>query len=170
MGLMDTLKKLNIIRTGSVSGVYKNAKDRPMALQDDMFMGKTEQAKTKKPKKLNQIMDKPSKTFLMVCTVLAVVFVLLALTTKIAWLFIVLWLVVLRYVWLLNKGKVLWIFGFTLTLFVVIISILSLLGILLTQSESNNNSDSANTTSTTKKLTTEECQPFYDKYNGKVLK
>jgi len=35
MGLLDWLRKLGILRFGAESGVYHNAKERPMTLQDE---------------------------------------------------------------------------------------------------------------------------------------
>lgn len=35
MGLIDIFRKLGIIRYGKTSGVYHNAKERPIELQDD---------------------------------------------------------------------------------------------------------------------------------------
>ena len=41
MKFMDLLRKLGIFRSGSVSGTYKNAVDRPTELQmDDVFDAK----------------------------------------------------------------------------------------------------------------------------------
>ena len=40
MGMMDIRIRLNIVRAGKMTSVYKSAKDRPMSLQDDMFIGK----------------------------------------------------------------------------------------------------------------------------------
>ena len=39
MGLMDMLRKLGILKTGSVAATYTSAKDRPLAMQQDNVFG-----------------------------------------------------------------------------------------------------------------------------------
>lgn len=39
MGFIDILKKFGVLKVGADSGVYTNAAERPIGLQDDNFMG-----------------------------------------------------------------------------------------------------------------------------------
>ncbi len=48
MGIMNVLIKLNIVRAGKMTAVYKSDKDRPMSLQDNMFIGKDTIGKNQK--------------------------------------------------------------------------------------------------------------------------
>ncbi len=166
MSLKDKLKKANIIRVGAVSSTYKNAKDRPMSLQDDMFIGKDNPIENDLPK-TDKTPKKPSKNLLIVCAVLTFIFIYLALTTTIAWLLILIWIAVLLYFWLLYTGKVVFVLNISITMLLVIVSFLSFFLILLTQSDNGSEADKK---SSAKELTSEECKPYYDKYNGKVLK
>jgi hypothetical protein len=168
MSIMDILKKLNIVRAGKVAAVYTNAKDRPMALQDDMFLGKDEPPKSGTPvTPPSGGRQKPGKALLLASLILAVVSILFAFTTTIAWLFILFWVVWCIYIWFVYIGKILWFFGFSITIYLIIFLIISSFGILLTQNSVKKNTSSSNTS--TAKLTSAECQPYYDKYNGKVM-
>lgn len=40
MGLMDVLRKLGVIQSGSVTATYTSAKDRPVEFQDDEMVGR----------------------------------------------------------------------------------------------------------------------------------
>ncbi|MDO8266102.1 MAG: hypothetical protein Q7T41_04140 [Candidatus Saccharibacteria bacterium] len=166
MSLKGTLKKSNILRAGAVASTYKSAKDRPMSFQDDMFVGKDKQ-EPKIPKKNNNSPKKPSKNLLIACVVLTLIFVFLALTTTITWLLILLWGILLFYFWLMYTDKTVFILNISVTVFLVIFSLSSFFIVLLTQSD-NSLSDDKKTS--TKALTSEQCKPYYDKYNGKVLK
>lgn len=166
MSLKDKLKKANIVRIGAVASTYKNAKDRPMSLQDDMFMGNdnpklnSSQNSYKKP-------QKPSKNLLIVCTILAILFIWLALTTTITWLIIIAWIVLLFYFWFMYSGKTKFVLNISVNVFIVLFSVISFFLVLVTQSDSNNG---GNKKSSSKELTSEQCKPYYDRYNGKVLK
>lgn len=39
MGLMDVLRKLGVIQSGSVTATYTSAKDRPIEFQNDRMPG-----------------------------------------------------------------------------------------------------------------------------------
>lgn len=174
MNILDTLKKLNIVRAGSVSGTYKNAKDRPIALQDDMFLGKQEQngqkptsAQATNSTNPNNRPNKPKPSLLIASVIAALLFLFLELTTTIAWVLALIWVVWVLYIWLLHLGKVV-VPSISLTLVFTVLCIFSFMLILVTQAPLEENSKQ--TASTTKKLTSEECKPYYDAYNGKVLK
>ena len=113
MNILDTLKKLNIVRAGSVSGTYKNAKDRPIALQDDMFLGKQEpngqkptSAQATNSTNPNNRPNKPKPSLLIASGIAALLFLFLELTTTIAWVLVLIWVVWVLYIWLLHLGKV----------------------------------------------------------------
>ena len=160
MALIDILKKLNIIRVGSVSGTYHNAKERPMALQDDMFLGKSEPGSAKNDKA-------PKGTLfgvLIISVILAILFILLALTSTISWLIILIWVVWVVYVWLLFAGKITFVLGLTWMVVLIILSVVSAVLVIFTQTDNN-----SSTVSNAPALTTAECKPYYEKYNNKVL-
>ncbi|HMS24901.1 MAG TPA: hypothetical protein PKB15_04310, partial [Acidimicrobiia bacterium] len=93
-----------------------------------------------------------------------------ALTTTIAWLFMIVWLVVLVYYWLAYKNnKSLWLNGLPIIV-LVIITIFSILLILLTQSDTYTTGSGAGTNNNKAALTSEQCQPYKEKYDNKVLK
>lgn len=176
MGFGDKLKKLNIVRAGGVATTYKSAKDRPMSMQDDMFIGRDQtnpENGTPPPEGKQQKEQKKHSHLksLIACSILSLVFILLSLTTTIAWLFIVIWLLMLIYFWLLFLGKIKILFGFSLVWLLVIVSVFTFILILLTQSESSGDgSSSGKKVASSKSLTSEQCKPYYEKYNGKVLK
>jgi hypothetical protein len=171
MGFVDILKKLNILRAGSVSGTYTNAKDRPMALQDDMFLGKPEP--NKEENKSSQSGDKnkpktPGRIALIVSIVLAIFFILLSLTTTIAWLIIIAWVVWVTYIWLVYTKRFK-PFGFSLTITLIVFCVVSFLVVLLTQSDPSGSSNGS-IKNAAKTLSAQQCEPYYEKYNGKILK
>jgi hypothetical protein len=42
MGLMDVLRKIGVIQSGSVTATYTSAKDRPIEFQNDRIPGKSQ--------------------------------------------------------------------------------------------------------------------------------
>lgn len=62
MSVMDLLRKLGILRTGAVSGTYRNAKERPTELQmDGVFNAKKDLIHSEAPKKTPPPLPGPSQ-------------------------------------------------------------------------------------------------------------
>jgi hypothetical protein len=110
--------------------------------------------------------NRANKNFLIASAVLAIVFIALAFTTTIAWLFIVLWVLWLVFAWLTYSGKLSLMLGFWLIISLVVLFVISLVLVFTTHGGSNSKNSAG---STTKALTSEQCKPYYDLYNNKVL-
>jgi hypothetical protein len=159
--IIDFLKKTGVLRVGSVSATYKNAKDRPIELQDDMFLGKT-----KKSNSNSESLKKPGhvgKKALIASIVAFILFLVLSLATSITWLIFIIWLLWLIYVWLVFAGRIK-AFNFSTKIGFIILCFVSLLFVFVFVDGSDSES------SNQKVLTAAECQPYYNLYNNKVLK
>ena len=160
MKIVDFLKKTGILRVGAVSAVYKNAKDRPIELQDDMFLGKTKSsAGPKSPKKPGHV----GKKALIASIIAFIIFLVLSLATSITWLIFIIWLVWLIYVWLIFAGRIT-AFNFSIKIAFIILCFVSLMIVFVFVDASDSDSTSQ------KSLTPDQCQPYFDQYDGKVLK
>lgn len=171
MGLMDTLRKLNIIRSGGTTATYKSAKDRPISFDKDMFIGKDSSNKSKKSsnnKKQSNKNHQVSKAILITSFVVSFLFIFLALTTTIFWVICIMWVAWLLFVWLLYAGILTINLRVSLSLLLVVLCVVTFISILLTQSDSSGSGSNVSSTKT-KSLSAEECKPIYDKYNNTVL-
>lgn len=112
-------------------------------------------------KKNNQ---KPTKIILIISLFLAICCIFLAFMTTISWLLIILWLLWLIFVWLEYSGKLaVKMFGLSFCSILIIWCVVSFLIFIFTKNQSSNS-----TSSSSKSLTSAQCKPYYDKYNGKV--
>lgn len=160
MKVTDFLKKTGVLRVGSVSATYKNAKDRPIELQDDMFLGKLKSSNSGKgsSKKPGHV----GKKALIASIIAFILFLVLSLATSITWLIFIIWLVWLVYIWLVFAKRIK-AFNFSTKIGFIILCFISLLIVFVFVDSSD--SEVVNQ----KVLTAAECQPYYDQYNEKVL-
>ncbi len=160
MKIVDFLKKTGVLRAGAVSATYKNAKDRPIELQDDMFLGKLKPgisggSSLKKPGHVG-------KKALIASIIAFIFFLVLSLATSVTWLVFIIWLVWLIYVWLIFAGRII-AFNFSIKIVFILLCAFSLIVVFVFV-------DTATTDGPSQKvLTAAECQPYFDKYDGKVL-
>jgi len=156
--ILEILKKYNVIRVGAVAAKYKNARERPMALQDDMFIGKPEPG-VKKGAPTAKF--SPIKKLAIISLVLFFVFFILAMTSWLSWLVILIWIALMIYLWLTWTGKLVLKISISAVALLVVVVVFSFLLIIFTQTSSPKTA--------TKPLTAAECKPYVDKYDGKIF-
>jgi hypothetical protein len=112
--------------------------------------------------------SRPNQYFLLLTFIMAVIFIALSFTTSLAWLFIVLWVIWLLFVLLTHKGRLSLLLGLSLFAVGAVLVLLSIVLLIVTQSSDSDSKTPSG--SSAKALTTEQCKPYYDKYNNTVLK
>lgn len=174
MKLIDTLRKLGILRFGANTGVYHNAKDRPLELQSEGIYNAEKDTVDKDDLKKVVAALKPaspakiSNKFFIASVIVGVLFMFLSLASTLWWLLVILWVTWVAALWLISKGRLILSLRFGLVFTCLII--FSFLLVIFTVKDSDSASKSSGSNSTTKKLTSAECQPYVQKYNNKVLK
>jgi hypothetical protein len=168
MSFMDKIKKANIVRVGGISSTYKNNKDRPMSLQDDMFIGNDNPSNSASKSVHKERNKSAAKQALIICCLLTLIFISLSLATTISWVMILVWVSILSYFWLVFNGSIRYIFTISMTFLLVITAVISFTVILVTQSGKSD--DTSKTSSSKNALTSEQCRPYKERHDGQILK
>ena len=145
MKFTDSLKKAGVLKVGSVKATYTSATDRPIEFQNDDMTGFTSPPQTPhEPKQTTtpstQAATVVSKRYFTASVICTVLFCLLALTSKIGWLIVVAWIVWLVIVWRWYTSKRP-VAGLPLVPILVGLAVISLLVVLVTQTETTTKKD-----------------------------
>lgn len=162
MGLIDIFRKLGIIRYGKTSGVYHNAKERPIEFQEKGVFNSEKDLISEADYNGLLTKQKPGPRLLRVSTIITIILLILGLFSLVRLTLLILWVIWCVIIFSINKGKIRLLLPLRFIFYVFLI--FSFMFIFLWPGSAFNNIQNEAV-----QLTSEECQPFVEAYDGKVL-